>query len=129
MMQHKQAASETAAAHNNNNMNDSPAHHEPADHDGHDMMGSADVNGMQHVEHDEYGNEMGPDMGEGGQVIVSSALAEQRASKKRAQDDVKLLANRIALLKLEEKKVSALSLRPSQSVFVTDAFDFLDILG
>ena len=37
---------------------------------------------------------------------VSNALAEQRATKKRAQDDVKLLANRIALLKLEEKKVS-----------------------
>ena len=37
---------------------------------------------------------------------MSNALAEQRASKKRAADDVKLLANRIALLKLEEKKVS-----------------------
>ena len=37
-----------------------------------------------------------------GQIQVSNALAEQRASKKRAQDDVKLLANRIALLKLEE---------------------------
>ena len=35
---------------------------------------------------------------------VAMALAEQRASKKRVQDDVKLLANRIALLKLEEKK-------------------------
>lgn len=52
--------------------------------------------------------------------MVSSALAEQRQSKKRAQDDVKLLANRIALLKLEEKKVSFLfhfnfgpSLRPA----------------
>ena len=40
---------------------------------------------------------------------MSNALAEQRATKKRAQDDVKLLANRIALLKLEEKKVSALT--------------------
>jgi uncharacterized coiled-coil protein SlyX len=39
-------------------------------------------------------------------VQVSNALAEQRATRKRAQDDVKLLANRIALLKLEEKKVS-----------------------
>ena len=37
---------------------------------------------------------------------VSNALAGQRASKKRAEDDVKLLANRLALLKLEEKKVS-----------------------
>ena len=40
-----------------------------------------------------------------GNMQVSNALAEQRATKKRAQDDVKLLANRIALLKLEEKKV------------------------
>ena len=37
---------------------------------------------------------------------VSNALHEQRQSKKRAEDDVKLLANRLALLKLEEKKVS-----------------------
>ena len=37
---------------------------------------------------------------------ISNALAGQRASKKRAEDDVKLLANRLALLKLEEKKVS-----------------------
>jgi hypothetical protein len=37
---------------------------------------------------------------------ISSALAEQRVSRKRAQEDVKLLANRIALLKQEEKKVS-----------------------
>ena len=44
-------------------------------------------------------------MPEGGHMQVSNALAEQRATKKRAQDDVKLLANRIALLKLEEKKV------------------------
>lgn len=43
-------------------------------------------------------------MPEGGNMQVSNALAEQRATKKRAQDDVKLLANRIALLKLEEKK-------------------------
>lgn len=35
---------------------------------------------------------------------MSNALAEQRQTKKMAQDDVKLLANRIALLKLEEKK-------------------------
>lgn len=43
---------------------------------------------------------------QGNGMQVSNALAEQRATKKRAQDDVKLLANRIALLKLEEKKVS-----------------------
>lgn len=36
---------------------------------------------------------------------ISSALADQRVSRKRAQEDVKLLANRIALLKQEEKKV------------------------
>ena len=41
---------------------------------------------------------------------VSNALAGQRASKKRAEDDVKLLANRLALLKLEEKKVSHFAL-------------------
>lgn len=41
---------------------------------------------------------------QGNGMQVSNALAEQRATKKRAQDDVKLLANRIALLKLEEKK-------------------------
>ena len=45
-------------------------------------------------------------MVDGNGMQVSNALAGQRASKKRAQDDVKLLANRIALLKLEEKKVS-----------------------
>lgn len=35
---------------------------------------------------------------------VTGALVQTRANKKRAQDDAKLLANRIALLKLEEKK-------------------------
>eukprot|EP00353_Schmidingerella_taraikaensis_P004691 CAMPEP_0185574012 /NCGR_PEP_ID=MMETSP0434-20130131/5568_1 /TAXON_ID=626734 ORGANISM="Favella taraikaensis, Strain Fe Narragansett Bay" /NCGR_SAMPLE_ID=MMETSP0434 /ASSEMBLY_ACC=CAM_ASM_000379 /LENGTH=132 /DNA_ID=CAMNT_0028190431 /DNA_START=822 /DNA_END=1220 /DNA_ORIENTATION=+ len=59
-----------------------------------------DINGLQQQDDAEYGDEMGGT----GQVQVSNALAEQRASKKRAQDDVKLLANRIALLKLEEKK-------------------------
>ena len=37
---------------------------------------------------------------------ISHALADQRVSRKRAQEDVKLLANRIALLKQEEKKVT-----------------------
>jgi len=59
-----------------------------------------DIDGLQQQDDAEYGDEMGGT----GQVQVSNALAEQRASKKRAQDDVKLLANRIALLKLEEKK-------------------------
>lgn len=36
---------------------------------------------------------------------VAKALKEQRVNRQRAQEDVKLLANRIALLKLEEKKV------------------------
>lgn len=35
---------------------------------------------------------------------ISGALADQRVSRKRAQEDVKLLANRIALLKQEEQK-------------------------
>jgi len=48
--------------------------------------------------------EYGEEMVEGQGMQISNALAGQRASKKRAQDDVKLLANRIALLKLEEKK-------------------------
>lgn len=50
--------------------------------------------------------EYGDEIVEGQGMQISNALAGQRASKKRAQDDVKLLANRIALLKLEEKKVS-----------------------
>ena len=35
---------------------------------------------------------------------MTGALVQTRANKKRAKDDAKLLANRIALLKLEEKK-------------------------
>ena len=35
---------------------------------------------------------------------VTGALVATRMSKKKAADDAKLLANRIALLKLEEKK-------------------------
>ena len=81
-------------------------------------MGADDVNGMQHPDDADYGNEMGPD-GDG-QPVVSSALAEQRASKKRAQDDVKLLANRIALLKLEEKKVSHFSFVPLLRLSISD---------
>lgn len=57
---------------------------------------------MGNEDDQEYGDEMV----EGQGMQISNALAGQRASKKRAQDDVKLLANRIALLKLEEKKVS-----------------------
>jgi len=35
---------------------------------------------------------------------VSGALKATRINKKKAADDAKLLANRIALLKMEEKK-------------------------
>lgn len=35
---------------------------------------------------------------------MTGALVATRMNKKKAQDDAKLLANRIALLKLEEKK-------------------------
>lgn len=66
-------------------------------------MNANDINGLKQMDDAEYGDEAMP----GGHVMVSAALAEQRQSKKRAQDDVKLLANRIALLKLEEKKVSS----------------------
>lgn len=65
-------------------------------------MMANDINGLQQQDDAEYGDEMPEQM-----MQVSNALAEQRATKKRAADDVKLLANRIALLKLEEKKVSA----------------------
>ena len=42
----------------------------------------------------------GPD----GDEEVTGALVATRLNKKKAADDAKLLANRIALLKLEEKK-------------------------
>jgi len=35
---------------------------------------------------------------------ITGALVATRMNKKKAADDAKLLANRIALLKLEEKK-------------------------
>lgn len=68
----------------------------------HQEMMANDINGLQQMDDAEYGDEEG--MPATGGMQVSNALAEQRATKKRAQDDVKLLANRIALLKLEEKK-------------------------
>ena len=37
---------------------------------------------------------------------IATALADQRISRKKASEDVKILANRIALLKAEEDKVS-----------------------
>jgi len=39
-----------------------------------------------------------------GEEEVTGALVATRLNKKKAADDAKLLANRIALLKLEEKK-------------------------
>lgn len=36
---------------------------------------------------------------------IATALADQRISRKKASEDVKILANRIALLKAEEEKV------------------------
>ena len=42
-------------------------------------------------------------IGEDGEE-VTGALVATRMNKKKAADDAKLLANRIALLKLEEKK-------------------------
>lgn len=41
---------------------------------------------------------------EGAPNQLAGALSDQRVSRKRAQEDVKLLANRIALLKQEEQK-------------------------
>lgn len=43
--------------------------------------------------------------GENGDTATSK-LVNSRQSRKKAEEDVKLLANRIALLKMEEKKVS-----------------------
>jgi hypothetical protein len=42
--------------------------------------------------------------GENGDTATSK-LVNSRQSRKKAEEDVKLLANRIALLKMEEKKV------------------------
>ena len=39
---------------------------------------------------------------------IATALADQRISRKKASEDVKILANRIALLKAEEDKVSCI---------------------
>ena len=51
---------------------------------------------------------------------ISGALADQRVSRKRAQEDVKLLANRIALLKQEEQKVSRQALQVETVNFSND---------
>ena len=41
---------------------------------------------------------------DGGEGEITGALVATRMNKKKAADDAKLLSNRIALLKLEEKK-------------------------
>ena len=74
-----------------------------AEMDQQQMMAEQNIDGLHQQDDAEYEGDMMPT----GHAQVSNALAEQRASKKRAADDVKLLANRIALLKLEEKKVSS----------------------
>jgi len=78
------------------------------DHEGQEgSPGQADQYGEEEEEGEleHYEDQPSPEQYNGG---ISNALADQRVSRKRAQEDVKLLANRIALLKLEEKKVSVL---------------------
>lgn len=68
----------------------------------------------QSDENQEYDQNGGP---------ISGALADQRVSRKRAQEDVKLLANRIALLKQEEQKVSTvLTVRLSKFQFTSPTY-------
>lgn len=55
-------------------------------------------------QYEENGDPYGDEVQEGLHGEVTHALAETRGNKKRAQEDVRMLANRIALLKLEEKK-------------------------
>ena len=80
----------------------------------------ANVDNLQQQQ--DYGDEDADDQQDPGEMgmygSVSNALAGQRASKKRAEDDVKLLANRLALLKLEEKKVSPFSFDLTLSIVV-----------
>eukprot|EP00349_Pseudokeronopsis_sp_Brazil_P000197 CAMPEP_0202959850 /NCGR_PEP_ID=MMETSP1396-20130829/4032_1 /ASSEMBLY_ACC=CAM_ASM_000872 /TAXON_ID= /ORGANISM="Pseudokeronopsis sp., Strain Brazil" /LENGTH=101 /DNA_ID=CAMNT_0049678673 /DNA_START=35 /DNA_END=340 /DNA_ORIENTATION=- len=52
---------------------------------------------------DEYQQNMGSQF-EGNGEEGTYRLADQRQQRKKAEDDVKLLANRIQLLKMEEKK-------------------------
>ena len=59
-----------------------------------------DFTSEQKVEGEEFAGEEQP-----GYENVSQALKAQRVNKKRTEEEVKLLANRIALLKMEEKKV------------------------
>ncbi len=55
---------------------------------------------------------------------MTKRLVGSRIARKQAEDDVKLLANRIALLKMEEQKVSNLLLK-SMTLLKCCAFIFL----
>lgn len=103
MQQQQQVASDSAAAQqvSEGSPQQQELQYQQMDQDNYDAVDQQEQM-MANGEEDDYGKEMVDGQG----MQVSNALAGQRASKKRAQDDVKLLANRIALLKLEEKKVS-----------------------
>lgn len=58
---------------------------------------------MDDQQYDDYGPEA-DGFGYGEEGEVSGALKATRVNKKKAADDARLLANRIALLKMEERK-------------------------
>mmetsp|Transcript_6541 Transcript_6541/g.10509 ORF Transcript_6541/g.10509 Transcript_6541/m.10509 type:complete len:137 (-) Transcript_6541:473-883(-) len=60
----------------------------------------AEAHPLQQDQYQDYGNEEGYFE----EQEITGALVASRQNKKKAADDAKLLANRIALLKLEEKK-------------------------
>lgn len=53
---------------------------------------------------------------------MTKKLVGSRIARKQAEDDVKLLANRIALLKMEEQKVSKCDglILPFEREFIND---------
>ena len=57
---------------------------------------------------------------------MATALADQRISRKKAGEDVKILANRIALLKAEEQKVSHFCLLATNTELVHDVLSGLE---
>ena len=66
---------------------------------------------QEQMQQEQYQDDEGYDDGQyqqqygvDGEEEVTGALVATRLNKKKAADDAKLLANRIALLKLEEKK-------------------------
>ena len=68
------------------------------EHPGQEFQQEQYADGQQYYEQHPYGYE------EYQEEEVTGALKETRMNKKKAADDAKLLANRIALLKMEEKK-------------------------